>query len=312
MTKIITLTLSPAVDVEYLVTEIEPEKTNRSRQLTVKCGGKGINVSRCIKKLSERDGRDIGNGGLTTVAVTGGETGKLLKRMAERENLRLKTVNIQGETRINTSVIPDEGRSVEVNSPSPPIGEAGNRIIRTIGDILKKERTAGNDCVVVMAGSLPSDVGADYYARMICTVKDLGGITVLDCDGEAMRVALASSGKPDFIKPNIHELSGIAGRSLETADEASESAISLGDICVLTTMGEKGVLVTCGKGKSRKSTYVPGCPEKVKRLKGAGDTFLGAFIYNYFIVTNRKNIISSVKYANRISAEFVSGRLSLD
>lgn len=310
MTKIITLTMSPAIDVEYLVTGLEEDKTNRARACTVKAGGKGINVSRCIKGLAAREGVVITEEQLTTVAVTGGETGILLKKIAESENLHIKTINAESRTRINTSVISDRGGTIEINSPSSNVGDNGKRVLRTVERFLKAEKTAGNESVVIMAGSLPADVDKDFYSRLVEIIKKYSGYAVLDCDGEALRKALGRSPLPDFIKPNIHELSGIAGRKLMSVDEVSEYASSLGDLCVITTLGEKGVVVTYGKGKVRKSSYVAVNPEKVCRLKGAGDTFLGAFVYHYFIVSGKKRIIPSIRYANRISSEFVSGRLS--
>ena len=54
MNQIITLTLAPAVDVEYHSAGSQPG-LNRTYSHTVTAGGKGINVSRAILRLSDEN-----------------------------------------------------------------------------------------------------------------------------------------------------------------------------------------------------------------------------------------------------------------
>ena len=104
MNQIITLTLAPAVDVEYHSAGSQPG-LNRTYSHTVTAGGKGINVSRIILRLAEENETPLP---LKTVFPCAGETGTLLRNLLENEGMDTNgAVETSGSTRVNTSLIPD-------------------------------------------------------------------------------------------------------------------------------------------------------------------------------------------------------------
>ncbi len=187
---IVTLTLSPAVDIEYRLKTFTPGGLNRTQSHAVSAGGKGINVSRSILRCAEKDNPGFS---LKTVAPVGGETGEMLQRILKKEGIDLTAVPVKESTRVNVSVIPDEGHSVEINAPGTPVRDALERIESEVLDGI-----GPGDCVVI-AGSCPRDVPKSYPSELVAKVKATGADAVLDCDGEALRIAVNAAVKPDVI-----------------------------------------------------------------------------------------------------------------
>lgn len=98
---------------------------------------------------------------------------------------------------------------------------------------------------------------------------------MLDTSGEHLTEALKA--KPFMIKPNVAELSQIAGREMLTIEEIVRAAKSLrqfGVQIVAVTMGRSGAIATDGVRAWR---AVP--PEiKFASAVGSGDAFLASFL----------------------------------
>jgi len=296
--KIITLTLSPALDVEYRTEKISADGLNRTSSHTVSAGGKGINVSRIIERMLRRRIMLPEPVELRTVAPVGGETGELLVRLLEKENIFLTGVPIEENTRINTSLIPEEGKALEINAPGSPVGNSIEKIECAVLDDLCE-----ND-IVIIAGSCPADVEKSYPAQLCRKVKEKGAVCIIDCDGEALRCAVNADCPPDLIKPNRDELAALAGHALESDQEIAQTAENLAVPVVITTMAEKGAVITRDVNGYRASTYVPTVKRKTVRLKGAGDTFLGAFVYAKYAM--KMNDIGAMEFASEAAANHVS------
>ena len=203
MNQIITLTLAPAVDVEYHSAGSQPG-LNRTYSHTATAGGKGINVSRAILRLSDENETPLP---LKTVFPCAGETGTLLRNLLENEGMDTNgAVETSGSTRVNTSLIPDHGREIEINAPGAPLTEDELAEIeeRVLDNLLPGD-------VVCICGSVPAGVAKSYPAHLAKKVRRRGGIAVLDCDGEALIEAakMDEDDAADLIKPNSAELSGL-------------------------------------------------------------------------------------------------------
>lgn len=300
--KILTLTLSPAVDIEYAVGSVELGKTSRAKSHSVSAGGKGINVSRCILNCIKNSHINTENNkiSLITIAPLGGYTGRMFSDILSGEGIEVTTVPIKDNTRVNISVIPIAGDEVEVNAPGTPVGEALPDLEKLVLDSI----CPGD--VLIIAGSCPSDVKKSYPAELCKKAKDRGGLVVLDCDGDALRTAVTGETPPDLIKPNRDELSALVGRELSTDSDVVAAAESLdGKISVITTMAGDGAYYTDFSENGRGSKFYPTEKRKVVRLKGAGDTFLGAFVYARFGV--KMNISDAMAYASEVAGDYVAG-----
>ena len=268
--KIVTLTLSPAVDIEYRAKDSAASGLNRTYAHSLSAGGKGINVSRAILKYAAADPeREKFPFELRTVAPVGGETGELLRQLLEKEGISLTAVGIEENTRVNVSLIPDSGASLEINAPGTPVGCALGEIEKAVLDGI------GAGDWVVIAGSCPKDVPKSYPSDLIAKIKERGAYAVLDCDGLALKIAVNAPVKPDLIKPNNEELAELTGCSPFDPGELAAAAESLGIPTVITTRAGEDPLLTDERG----TIFISAVKRKVIRLKGAGDTFLGTFLY---------------------------------
>jgi len=128
-------------------------------------------------------------------------------------------------------------------------------------------------------GSLPPNLHPVIYAKGIEIVKNKGAKTFLDTDGENLRVGI--QGKPNYIKPNIHELSRLVKRELNSFEEiikAAEEINKRGVEVVLVSMGAKGILLV-----SSTQIYHAIPPKvEVKNTIGAGDSAIAGFLYGLY------------------------------
>lgn len=296
--KIITLTLSPAVDVEFhLSGEINPSGLNRAESQSVSAGGKGINVSRSVLNTAKKDNNYNISDSLITIAPVGGVNGGLLANALADEGITLTSVAIDGNTRLNASVIPAHGKPEEINAPGTPIGGAIALLEETV-----LSSVDDGDCVVI-AGSCPKDVDMSYPAYLIGEIKKRGGYVVLDCDGAALKYAVCGdrSCRPDLIKPNTDELGELTGMAVENEKDVFEAARTLDGITVITTMAGDGSVLTL----NGESEFFPTEKRKVVRQKGAGDTFLGAFVYYY--KCRKYSAKEAMTLANKVAGDYVAG-----
>lgn len=299
MKKILTLTLSPAVDIEYHTDTICQDGLNRTTSHTVTAGGKGINVSRSIRNCLRRRIRLPEPVELFTVAPVGGAMGTLLCTILEKEELPLTAIEIPENTRANISLIAEDGGELEINAPGTPVGEKLAEIEKCVLDTICEKD------VVVIAGSCPSDVPRSYPAQLCAKIKAKGAVCVLDCDGEALKAAVNAEYPPDLIKPNDKELSGLVGHALTTTQQIAQAAESLRVPTVITTMAGDGSIITREVNDYRASTLIPTEKRPVVRLKGAGDTFLGAFVYAKYAA--QMSDIEAMNFAGEIAAAYVAG-----
>ncbi len=292
--KYITVTLNPALDMTLsLPGPLVTDGLNRSERADVSPGGKGINVSRALHALGcESD----------AVCILGGFTGAKIRSMLTEEGVRVRAIATTADTRINISVLTPEntarGTHCEINNPSFGAREEkpdekkndkspGARPVAETSELLYKTKLLlrrlihqceGERAVVVFAGSVPPDMPQNAYAELVRASRAMNAVTVCDCDGDALRHALAAH--PDYIKPNLEELSSLTERRL-LKDQIPQAATEIS----VTTGGETSVIATAGPLGAYFAAGLEYCcapavkVEHIRSLKGAGDTFLAAFLY---------------------------------
>lgn len=294
--KLITVTLSPALDIEYHTKSVNPAGLNRTSSHKVTAGGKGVNVSRSILNCAKNEGETVE---LVTFAPLGGETGEMFKAILGRESMPVTAVEIEGNTRVNASLIPEEGDSIEINAPGTPVGEKLGEIESMLLDMIEPGDVAA------VCGSCPSDVAKTYPAELCAKIAAKGAYCVIDCDGAALDTAVNKTEiHPTYIKPNHEELAGLTGMQTDTPDgvmKAAESVAQRTGITVITTMAGDGAVITDETG----SRFVPAVKRPVVRLKGAGDTFLGAFLYGKYV--KKLENADAVAYAQDAAGRYVAG-----
>lgn len=290
--KIITVTLNPCIDVNYKLDKpFRAGELNRVPAPQTKICGKGINVSRMFRSMGKEST-------VMGIFTDGGEVEEL-----RREGLNVSGVICRGKIRKNTSILDSDGVQTQINEPGievPP-----EKLKEFIG-LYKSELNCGGNCLVILSGSVPQGVENNIYKKLATIAKNSGAYTVIDADGEALLAGLDAI--PDLIKPNREEFEALTGKKLEGQGEglridAVRQALEFArnNHCnVLCTLGEEGS-VYAGEGGS---FMCEARKTDIKTFKGAGDSFLAAFLLEHVI--NEKDcdismMLASAEAARRLS-----------
>lgn len=255
MPDIVTLTMNPAVDLFVQVDRVVADEKLRCRKPRRDPGGGGINVARAIQRLG---------GSALAVFSAAGSTGDLLRRLLEDEGLEAKPTHADGLTRENFTAY-EEGsdRQFRFVLPGPELGsEERDRLIDAC--------LSPQPSYLVASGSLPPGAPADFYADLARRAQDAGVRFVLDTAGDALREGVSAG--VFLLKPNLRELSQIAGRDVSEDPEQEEAARGLVDDgsaeVVVVSLGAAGVLLVWSDGAER--IAAPTVP--IRSRVGAGDS----------------------------------------
>ena len=260
---IYTVTLNPAIDKTARIPSFTVGAVNRITSLREDAGGKGINVSKCLKALGTQS---------VAAMILAGETGKHLAELVRAEGLSVLSATAEGQTRTNLKIVDTQrGENTDINEPGPVVTE---EILSSLLEALSTRACAGD--IVVLAGSLPKGVPADTYGRWTAHFSAMGVRVFLDADGICMAEGI--KGKPWLIKPNESELAMVLGRSLETEEQilaGGQELLAMGIPNVVISMGENGAFFLWKDAVYRtRSLSVP-----VHSTVGAGDSVVAAMTY---------------------------------
>lgn len=258
---IYTLTMNPALDRALTVAELTPDDTARVTEETFYAAGKGIDVSRVIKELG---------GSSVALGLVGGYDGLHLEGLLLNAGVLTDFTPIGGETRTNILLREaSSGRHFAISASGPQVTAA------EIGSLYEKLRNLREPEYLVMSGSLPRGVSAEFYGQVILAARACGAFTLVDADGDALRAAITHA--PSFIKPNIHELGRLAGRTLEGEAEivvAARELLAQGIGEVLVSRGRHGLLL-CSPARVLKAV---GPEIEAQSTVGAGDSAVAGFV----------------------------------
>ena len=232
MPDIVTLTINPAIDIFVNVTRVEATRKLRCSAPKRDPGGGGINVARVAHRL----GRDV-----LPIYPIGGQIGKLLQRLVEREDIESLVTPSHVETRENFTAFEETtGEQYRFVLPGSTLHRAEwEACLDKLSGLTAKPK------FVVASGSLPPGVPDDFFARAIRLAKALGAKTVVDSSGVALKAALAEG--VTLMKPNLVELGDLVGGKLDNDAEQMAACRKLitdkRAEMVALTLGEDGALL---------------------------------------------------------------------
>lgn len=261
--KIVTLTINPALDKSAEVCRVVPEDKLRCQQPRFHAGGGGINVARAVTAMG---------GDATAIFLAGGASGDRLTTLLEQEEVSNHRIPIRQETRENLVIFETETcQQFRFGMPGPELGpdEAGQVL-----EILAKLDPAPE--FLVVSGSLPPGISADFYGQIAAVAGQRGSKVIVDAHGETLRRAL--SAHPFLIKPNLRELGQLAGREMESDEQIEVAARVLVDqgkchICIVS-LGAGGALWVSSEGMHRLRAPTVRIRSKV----GAGDCTVAGIV----------------------------------
>ena len=267
---IITVTLNTAIDKTLSVPNFRLGRRHRTVEQTTMPGGKGVNVARVLKSLGAP---------VIATGLAGGPTGTRIVEQLTQLSVLSDFVRIREESRTNTAVIdPTTGEQTEINERGPRVSE---QEVELFVDKLLYLAKGASMCV--FAGSLPRDVDADVYSRLIRELKRLGVTTIVDTDGDPLRRAVRAD--PDVISPNELEAEELVGHEFND-DEDRLLAVK-----EMTELGAGEAIMTMPDGVfARMAPRDVGGDSCLYRVRveegmiepratvGSGDAFLAGFV----------------------------------
>ncbi|HEU5008237.1 MAG TPA: 1-phosphofructokinase family hexose kinase [Jatrophihabitantaceae bacterium] len=253
--------LNPALDRLQVIDAFTAHGVNRARQVTSHPGGKGLIVARVIRRLGHP---------VTLYGFLGGAIGELIANECRQLTIDDRHVRIAGETRISPIMVESgTGRTTVVNEPGPTIHPEELAELKVQ---LERDVRAGD--YVILTGSLPPGVPADFYADAVKRVQAAGAFALVDTSGEALAHAVAAA--PRLLKVSAHEFVGIAPSLAPDDGPALLTAMgtirSKGVPTVIVTLGGAGSLAVDGEHAYRIRTG----DITTVNATGSGDAFLAA------------------------------------
>jgi 1-phosphofructokinase family hexose kinase len=262
---IVTVTLNAAIDRTLLVPNFQIGQRHRASIGFASAGGKGINVARALKRLGTP---------VVCTGLAGGRAGTLLVEDLTSEGILNDFVRIRGESRTSTAVLdPTSNAYTEINEWGPEVGEDE---LDTLREKLHYLTQAAE--FVVFAGSLPRDVQPEIYAELIREANRRHLLSVLDTEGEALRLGIRA--EPYLVSPNLREAELLVGREFgDDADLASglDEIAALGARNVIITM-ETGCYALLREDRTEIRLRATAPPVEAISAVGAGDTLLAGFL----------------------------------
>jgi 1-phosphofructokinase family hexose kinase len=264
---IITVTLNAAIDRTLVVPNFKLGRRHRAVEQTAMAGGKGVNVARALKALGQP---------VIATGVAGGPTGTRIIEHLTEEAILSDFTRIREESRTSTAVAdPTSGEQTEINERGPKVTEAELELF--VDKLLYLAKGAE---VCVFAGSLPRGVDVSLYARLVAEVRSLGVTTVLDSEGEPLRLGTRSG--PSVVTPNELEAEEIVGHEFSDEDDRRNAVrqmveLGAGEAVMTRPDGCLG-LVEAGDGSPARLVQASLDPLEPVSSVGSGDAFLAGYV----------------------------------
>lgn len=260
---IYTVTFNPALDYVIAVDHFVPGKINRTKEETIVCGGKGINVSTLLANLGYET---------TALGFVAGFTGEEIVRRCQKAGLHSDFIRVkEGMSRINVKMKSDE--ETEINGKGPSITE------KDVALLLEQLDELNSGDILVLSGSIPASISSGIYREIMERLSGRGIQIAVDAEKALLMEVLPLH--PFLIKPNNHELAAMLDRILETKEDILNAAKELqtrGARNVLVSMAGDGALLLTENGE----VYEEGvCRGTLINSVGAGDSMVAGFLAGY-------------------------------
>ncbi|HHF3059464.1 TPA: 1-phosphofructokinase [Vibrio diabolicus] len=284
--KVVTITLNPALDLTGSVNELNVGSVSLVQQSNLHAAGKGVNVAKVLSDL----GADV-----TVTGFLGKDNPELFHQLFNDIGVKNEFVEVQGATRINVKLVEASGNVSDINFPGVQV---------TADEIARFEETlfrlAETHDYFVLAGSLPGGVTAEQCAAWIKALHQQGKKVLFDSSKAAFKSGIEAH--PWLIKPNDEELGDFVGEHLETPEQCQAAAQTLSDKGIeniVVSMGADGVM-WLNQGK-----WLRAQPPRMNVVStvGAGDTLVAGLCWGHMQLMPKNDLL---RFATALSALAVS------
>ncbi|HBY63666.1 MAG TPA: 1-phosphofructokinase [Solibacterales bacterium] len=260
---ILTLTLNPAIDHNVTVDRLAFEDRAYILETSESAGGRGINASLVIRSFG---------GETLALAASGGKKAKRFEEYLAQHNVPFDLVRVKNELRTNLTITDQQGLTVKLNERGPEIDAAEQQRIEKA--VCSRLNTA---TWLMICGSFPPGVPADYAKRLVATARKRGVKVLLDTDGDPLIQGLEAA--PTVVAPNQQEAERLLSRALITRNhftDAVERIKGMGAESVILSLGSRGAI-----GIDAAHRIVEAVPPRIEALCpiGAGDALAAASVW---------------------------------
>jgi 1-phosphofructokinase family hexose kinase len=253
-------TLTPSLDLTYVVDSITPGTIHRTAELHRVAGGKGLNMARAARTMGAS---------VFVVALLGGPTGRLLADLLDAEGFEMVTVNSGVDTRTCVSVsATDTGQLTEVYQDAKTVPTDR---LQAYAAVLA-ENLAYHPGWLTLSGRAPTGAPG-LVPDLVGLGQRLGRTVAVDTHSEALASAVKE--RPGLVKVNRAEAAELLGCALDA--DLAELARSIASVTggpVVLTDGADGAVGCLGE-----VTYEVSGPHVIGHFPvGSGDSFFGGLV----------------------------------
>lgn len=279
---ILIVTLNPLLEKRLTYDTVTYGSVNRNPSFVNKPGGKGINVSRQLKKL-----------GLSSynLIFSGGVNGKVYKDILRKEGFEFSSIQTESETRFGTIVIDRNTNLITSYFSKDPVitGKESDEFISRL------EKMIRNCEMIIFSGSAPE--GAEHIiSEGIKIANGYDKVSVCDTYGKHLFDSIKSS--PTVIHNNFNEIDASLNIKLYKEQEV---------LSVLNSFYDKGIkrsYLTNGPNTFYASNFnyhYKIHPPEINSIDstGSGDSFVAGIIYGWH---NNLVFEDSLRFATALAA----------
>lgn len=282
---ILTITLNPSMDYNYLVSSLNLDQVNRVENPHTSIGGKGINAGRVIAQSGDK---------VILTGILGGPVGKMILDTLIAENrYQLEFLTVEGNSRNAITIMHDGNTHTELVERGLYLSEANEqRFLEHIGKLIKKYAIN----VICISGSVNSD-DANFHFHLLSFIREMVGEDfpiLMDISGKQLEnCLLQQTVRPTFIKPNTHELEELIDQEIHSTEELMtilNKPLFDNIETIMISQGGDGAIVKHGS-----TFYDILIPElNVVNTTGCGDSTVGGMAY---ATSQGYSIEEALKYA---------------
>ncbi|MCI8500157.1 MAG: 1-phosphofructokinase family hexose kinase [Clostridia bacterium] len=255
---ILTVCLSPSVDVTIELDSLNTGKVNVVKSKTLSFTGKALNVAIGVARLG---------GEAYATGFMYNDNGMMFERALDKEGVPFSFVWNSGRVRENYKCIDKHSMLTEINDVGEQVGD------EKLYELLQAIRNLSSRAeVTVISGSLPRGVDPTYYRELFRAV-DPRSLRIVDAEGARLFAALEAG--IDLVKPNLEELEFTLGRQIKDKDDmlaGCRELLERGAKAVLLSLGKDGAVITDGT----QNYYCKSINVAVNSTVGAGDGMVAA------------------------------------
>lgn len=201
---ILIITLNPLLERRFTYDQVRPGSVNRNASTKISAGGKGINVSRQLKKLGVKS---------YNYFFSGGTNGKIYRDALKTEGLEFSFISTRSETRHAAVIISQKEKTISSYfSEDPEISQNEVDEFKS-----KLDKMIQNCEIVIFSGSSPSSETDSIIPYGIELANKYDKVSICDTYGKHLQNCIDA--EPTMIHNNLAEIKNSIGINLD--DEKS-------------------------------------------------------------------------------------------